>query len=101
LILIDLAQRETMDVSATFAGLLYREAAPLVPFRPQYHRFASLLVLKAPDIPSILFECGYLTNPVDKAYIESAEGRKQIAAGMARAVEAHFARRLLAQAHRS
>lgn len=94
-ILIDLAQRESMNVSADFARILHREAAPIFPFRPEWHRFASLAVLKAPDIPSILFESGYLTNAVDVAYIHSPEGQRQIAAGMRAAVEAHFARRNL------
>ncbi len=91
-ILIDLAQRESMDVSADFARILYREAAPVFPFRPEWHRFASLIVLKAPDIPSILFESGYLTNETDTDYIHSPEGQAQIADGMRRAIEAHFAR---------
>lgn len=95
LILIDLAQRESMDRSAEFARLLYREAGPVFPFRPNWHRFAAFIVLKAPDIPSILFESGYLTNERDAAYLQSAEGRAQIADGMRRAIEAHFARRLL------
>ena len=95
LILIDLAQRESMNVSADFAQLLYREAAPVFPFRPVWHRFAAFIVLKAPDIPSILFESGYLTNETDTAYIDSAEGRREIAEGIRRAVEAHFARRRL------
>lgn len=94
-ILIDLAQRESMNVSAHFAGLLYREASPLIPFRPMYHRFASLLVLKAPDIPSILFEAGYLTHDQDVASLRSPDGQKQVALGMRRAIEAHFARRLI------
>ena len=84
-----------MNVSADFARLLYREAAPVFPFRPIWHRFAAFIVLKAPDIPSILFESGYLTNETDTAYIISPQGRREIAEGMHRAVEAHFARRLL------
>ena len=95
LILIDLAQRESMDISAEFARLLYREAAPVFPFRPEWHRFAAFVVLKAPDIPSILFESGYLTNQTDAAYVQSPEGQRQIAEGMRRAIEAHFVRRLL------
>ena len=63
-----------MNVSADFARLLYREAAPVFPFRPDWHRFAAFIVLKAPDIPSILFESGYLTNAVDAAYIQSPRG---------------------------
>jgi N-acetylmuramoyl-L-alanine amidase len=92
MILIDLALRESMDRSADFARLLHREASPLFPFREQYHRFASLIVLKAPDIPSILFEAGYLTNSEDVAYIHSAEGRQQIATGMRSAIETYFAK---------
>jgi N-acetylmuramoyl-L-alanine amidase len=95
LILIDLAQRESMNASAEFAQLLYREAASVFPFRPDWHRFAAFVVLKAPDMPSILFESGYLTNRTDAEYISSSEGRRQIAEGMRRAIEAHFARRLI------
>ena len=92
-ILIDLAQRETMDDAAAFARLLKRESTD-VPFRDDYRRMASLLVLKAPDVPSILFEAGYVTNEKDVAFIASPEGRQAIAEGFARAVEVHFARRM-------
>lgn len=99
-VLIDLAQRESMGISADFASLLHREGAPYFPFRPEYHRFASLAVLKAPDVPSILFETGYLTNEIDVAYIESPEGQRRIAQGMKSAIETHFARRLYRVASR-
>jgi N-acetylmuramoyl-L-alanine amidase len=99
-ILIELAQRESMADSAQFAKLLHREALPYFPFRPEWHQFASLIVLKAPDMPAILFESGYLTNPQDSAYIQSEDGRRQIASGMRRAIEAHFARRLIRTAGR-
>jgi N-acetylmuramoyl-L-alanine amidase len=93
-ILIDLTQRESMNISASFARLLQREAAPFVPFRSAYHRFASLMVLKAPDTPSILFETGYISNAEDSAFLSSREGQQKIARGVARAVEVHFARKL-------
>lgn len=92
-ILVDLAQRESMAVSARFAQLLHREASPLFPFQEDYHRFAALAVLKAPDLPSVLFESGYLTNPADTAYLRSLAGQRQIARGVRKAVETHFARR--------
>lgn len=94
-ILIDLAQRESMATSADFARLLHREAAPFFDFRPDYHRFAALIVLKAPDMPSILFESGYLTNADDAAWLRTAEGQRQIAQGMREAIETHFAARSL------
>ncbi|MCF8708152.1 N-acetylmuramoyl-L-alanine amidase [Rhizorhapis sp. SPR117] len=94
-ILIDLTQRETMNISSSFAKLLQREAAPLVDFRSAYHRFASLIVLKAPDTPSILFETGYITNADDVRFLTSPEGQSKIAQGVARAIEIHFARKLV------
>jgi N-acetylmuramoyl-L-alanine amidase len=96
-ILIDLTQRETMNASATFARLLGREAKPLMPLKPNFHRMASLMVLKAPDMPSILFETGYISNPQDAAFLDSDEGRQRIAESVTRAVTVHFARRMVAR----
>lgn len=93
-ILIDLTQRESMNISVNFARLLQREAAPYVPFRGAAHRFASLMVLKAPDTPSVLFETGYISNRADAAFLASREGQANIARGVARAIEVHFARKL-------
>ncbi len=93
-ILIDLTQRESMNISSNFARLLQREASPYMPFRSAYHRFASLMVLKAPDTPSVLFETGYISNAEDAAFLSSREGQGRIARGVARAVEVHFARKL-------
>lgn len=92
-ILIDLSRREAMKQSADFARLLYREASPTVRFRPIPHRFASLIVLKAPDVPSVLFEAGYITSAADAAQLAAPEGRERIAQGIARAVAVYFARR--------
>jgi N-acetylmuramoyl-L-alanine amidase len=91
-ILIDLAQRETMNASARFADLLKREGSAM-PFRGDYHRMAGFAVLKAPDTPAILLEVGYLTNPSDVERITSATGKAAIATGIRRAVDVHFARR--------
>lgn len=95
-ILIDLTQRETMNVSTNFARLLQREVAPYIAFRNPWHRFASLMVLKAPDTPSVLLETGYISNAQDAAFLSSSEGQDNIAKGVARAIEVHFARRLVA-----
>jgi N-acetylmuramoyl-L-alanine amidase len=99
-ILIDLTQRETMNASAGFARLLGREAKPLIPTKQNFHRMASLLVLKAPDMPSILFETGYISNPQDAAFLDSREGRTRVAQSVRRAVEVYFARRLTQTAAR-
>jgi N-acetylmuramoyl-L-alanine amidase len=93
-ILIDLTQRETMNASAGFARLLGREAQPLMAIKPNFHRMASLMVLKAPDTPSILLEAGYISNASDSAFLASNEGRANVAESVRRAVEIYFARRL-------
>ena len=93
-ILIDLTQRETMNVSADFAKLLHREGSRQMVFRKIPHRFASFVVLKAPDTPSVLFEAGYLTNKDDVAFLNSRDGRARVATGVASAIESHFARKL-------
>jgi N-acetylmuramoyl-L-alanine amidase len=97
LILIDLALRESMEISARFAQVLHREAGTSLRFQENWHRFAAFVVLKAPDIPSVLFEAGYVSNQEDIAYLTSAVGRRELADGLRRAIEAHFAPRFLAQ----
>jgi len=94
-ILIDLAQRETLNTSSTFAVELQRELSPLISLKPNFHKFAGLMVLKAPDVPSVLLETGYISNDDDLALLTSEEYRHKIALGVRRAVEAHFARQLV------
>lgn len=93
-ILVELAQRETMADSLEFAKLVRRESAPLVPFRAGGLRMAGLAVLKAPDMPAILLELGYLSNREDADRIRSVDGQKNIAIGLRRAVEIHFAKQM-------
>ncbi len=93
-ILIDLAQRETMNRSAEFAALLQRELRQDIKVRSQFHRFAGFLVLKAPDVPSVLLETGYLSNGDDSKFLFSPAGQVRIARGVRRAIEGHFLRRI-------
>jgi N-acetylmuramoyl-L-alanine amidase len=94
-ILIDLTQRETMNVSSRFADLLQRElTGEGVDFKTTYHRFAGLVVLKAPDVPAVLLETGYMSSPEDLDLLFSKDYQHRLAIGVTHAVEAHFARRL-------
>ena len=92
-ILIDLLQRETMNVSAEFANTLQRELRDGLFFRSNYHRFAGFAVLKAPDVPSVLLETGYLSSVEDSHILFSPSGQKTIGRGVAEAVDAHFMQR--------
>lgn len=91
-ILVELSQRRVQQDSAQFAGLIMREGVGALEFHPQPRRSAGLAVLRAPDVPSILYESGYINNPQDAARIASPEGRKNFAETIARAVRVYFAR---------
>lgn len=93
-ILLDLTQRESMNVASDFARLLQREASDEVKFRTTAHRFASFIVLKAPDTPSVLFETGFISNKDDIEFLASSTGQKKVARGVREAVQIHFARRI-------
>ena len=89
-ILIELAQRETMNFSAQYANILVQELGRDVPLLQRTHRFANLGVLKAPDVPSVLLEAGYLTNKKNANFINSRDGRKKIAQAVRRATDRYF-----------
>ena len=89
-ILVDLAMRETMNYSARFAGYLVPELGKEVVLRENSHRFAGFLVLKAPDVPSVLLEIGYLSNREDAKQMTSRQGRERIARAISDAVENYF-----------
>jgi N-acetylmuramoyl-L-alanine amidase len=89
-ILIDLAQRETMNLSARFAGLLVDEMARSTMLLRNTHRFAGFAVLKAPDVASVLVEMGYLSNRDDEALLNTKAHRKQLAEAIRRALDRYF-----------
>jgi N-acetylmuramoyl-L-alanine amidase len=89
-ILIDLAQRETKNLSARFAERLVEELRRVTVLLPNSHRYAGFAVLKAPDIPSVLIELGYLSNGQDEALLLSAAHRAKLAAAMLRAIDGYF-----------
>src|SRR5690606_19099653 len=89
-ILFDLAQRETKNLSAHFAAMLVNELERETRLLRNTHRFAGFAVLKAPDVPSVLVELGYLSNPKDEAQLRSAAHRAKLAGSLARAVDRYF-----------
>jgi N-acetylmuramoyl-L-alanine amidase len=91
-ILVELSQRRSQEDSNGFARLIVREAEGRLRFHPQAQRSAALAVLRAPEIPSILFEAGFITNPADAQRLTSAQGKAQFAEVLANAVEVYFAR---------
>jgi N-acetylmuramoyl-L-alanine amidase len=91
-ILIDLIQRETMNDSSQVASMLVSELDEETLLLPRTHRFAGFAVLKAPDVPSVLIELGYLSNPADERLLLSSKHRRKLAQGIARAIDGYFVR---------
>jgi N-acetylmuramoyl-L-alanine amidase len=93
-ILIDLAQRETRTFSNRFARLLMGEMKTVTRMHKHPLKSAGFRVLKAPDIPSVLVELGYVSNKEDMEHLASENWRSRTAGSVAHAVDAFFAKRL-------
>lgn len=91
-ILVELSQRRTQSQSGEFASLIVREGEGSLTFHPQPRRSAALRVLRAPDMPSVLFESGFISNPEEAQFLASAQGRQDFAEVLARAIRIYFAR---------
>ncbi len=93
-ILIDLAQRETQNRSTLFARSIVGELASRSALHTRRLRSAGFRVLKAPDVPSVLLELGFLSNPDDEKRLTSDAWRDRIADGVVGSIDGYFAKRV-------
>jgi N-acetylmuramoyl-L-alanine amidase len=93
-ILIDLAQRETRTFSNRFARLLMGEMKNTVRMHKHPLKSAGFKVLKAPDVPSVLIELGYVSNKGDLEHLVSENWRSRTVESIAQAIDAFLAKRL-------
>ncbi|MCW5700280.1 MAG: N-acetylmuramoyl-L-alanine amidase [Rhodospirillales bacterium] len=89
-ILIDLAQRETMNDSARLASMLVDELGRSTALLRNTHRFAGFAVLKAPDVPSVLVELGLLSNREDERLLQREAYLLKLATAVAMATDTYF-----------
>jgi N-acetylmuramoyl-L-alanine amidase len=90
-ILVDLAMRDTMNQSKFFANktvTMLKSAGVNTLENP--HRYAGFAVLKAPDIPSILLEMGYMSNNQESALLSSPDYRAKIARALTSGIDNYF-----------
>ena len=91
-ILIDLAQRDTINRSSRFAETALGHLHGVTDILARSpHRAASLAVLVAPDVPAVLIELGYLSNSSDAAQMNTESWRAKGAQAIASAVDHNFA----------
>ena len=88
-ILIDLTQRETKNHSMFFAKKAVGELKPVTQMTGRPMRSAGFVVLKAPDVPSVLLELGYLSSKADEKLLKATHGRKG-GRGMVTAIEGYM-----------
>ncbi|GEC15903.1 N-acetylmuramoyl-L-alanine amidase [Nitrobacter winogradskyi] len=97
-ILIDLARRETRTFSNRFARLLMSEMKTSARMHKHPLKSAGFRVLKAPDVPSVLVELGYVSNNADLRQMASEEWRSKTVRSVAKAIEAFLAKRVVSAA---
>jgi N-acetylmuramoyl-L-alanine amidase len=90
-ILIDLAQRDANNRSLRVAEVLVEALAETTRLARHTRQSAGFVVLKSPDMPSVLIELGYLSNDVDERQLTDSAYIKKLAGVMARAIESFFA----------
>ena len=93
-ILIDLAKRETKTFSLQFARTMVGELKNAVRLHQNPLKSARFVVLRAPDVPSVLVELGYVTNKADLQSLVSAEWRGRTADAIVQAIHTFFTTRL-------
>lgn len=89
-ILLSMAQRETNNYSAEFATLLSTRMSKIVKTVSNTHRFAGFAVLKAPDVPSVLLELGYLSNKYEEKQLKQKSYRQKLAIAASTAIDKYF-----------
>lgn len=89
-ILIDLAERETKSFSAQFAHKLAGEMKAVTRMHKKPLKSAGFRVLRAPDVPSVLVELGYVSNRQDLQSLLSDTWRNRTADTMAQAIDTFF-----------
>jgi N-acetylmuramoyl-L-alanine amidase len=90
-ILGDLARDERLGASLAFAARLHDAGG--LPFKSEYRRSANFVVLRGTNMPAVLLELGYLSDPADAARLRSPEGRAAIGQAVAQAADLFLATR--------
>ena len=88
--LLRMFQRESMNQSTYLASTILRHIRDMPGGDKRGHRFAGFAVLKAPDMPSVLIEMGFITNRQDEANLKTSEYRAKLTERLARAIVAYL-----------
>lgn len=90
-ILLDLTQRTTRNRSGAFAETLLEHISTKTTLLRRSHRDAGYMVLLAPDVPAVLLEMGFITNPDDETALNDRDRRERLMDAVGDSIEAYFA----------
>jgi len=90
-ILFDLTQRATKNRSAAFASTLVGHIDGKAPLLRRSQRDAGFMVLLAPDVPAVLLEMGFVTNPDDEQFLRDVGQRKRLMNAVGDSIDDYFA----------
>ena len=90
-ILFDLTQRATKNRSAAFAETLVGHIDGRAPLLRRSHRDAGFEVLLAPDVPAVLLEMGFVSNPADEAMLRDPARRDRLMNAVGDSIDDYFA----------
>lgn len=96
-LLIEMVQRDTKNLSASFAETLVTQLQQQIILLRNTHRFAGFRVLTSASIPSVLIELGYLSNPEEESLLQSTSYKKKLVSSIAKAIDIYCQK----YAHRS
>ena len=89
-ILLDLTQNNSMKESFRFAEILLEDIRPINPLKYSSYRQANFIVLKAPDIPSVLVEMAFITNKEDERLLNHKEFQENLAKILNTSIKKYF-----------
>ena len=89
-ILIDLVQRDTKNKSSELADTLIAKLKNSIKLLRNTHRYAGFAVLKAPDIPSVLIELGFLSNKTDEKLLQTKSYQDLVVRGLVKGIDSYF-----------
>jgi N-acetylmuramoyl-L-alanine amidase len=90
-ILFDLTQRATRNRSAEFAQTLVGRIEGKAPLLRRSHRDAGFMVLLAPNVPAVLLEMGFVSNPEDEQFLRDPETRSRLVNAVGDSIDDYFA----------
>jgi N-acetylmuramoyl-L-alanine amidase len=90
-VLLDLSQSAALNASMSAGQRLIRRMSAVTAMRRRDVQQAPFLVLKSPDIPSVLVETAYISNPREEASLRSAKYQSALAAALRQGIVDYFA----------